>query len=121
MDVLIYGVVTIVVGISLIWWLPDRPIPVFNNNDDDSNNNNNNKRSKASKFLDSLTVRQRPILTEAEQALHQADMKGRYLNVSWTLKDLWKVLLISVFGHWLLCILELWVLVMGLLFLVQLF
>lgn len=79
---LLYGIVTMLVGVSLIWWLPDRPVQVFKGE---------NKQSKFSQLVDSFTPHQNPILTPEEQALHQADMHGRYLNVAWTMKDLWNV------------------------------
>lgn len=78
---LIYGIVTILVGISLMWWLPDRPVAVI----DKSSN-------RIARVLEAMSPKQSPVLTEEEQALHKLDMKGRFNNVSWGLKDLLKVL-----------------------------
>lgn len=77
---LIYGVVTICVGISLSWWLPGRPIPLG----DESTN-------AVAKFFQHLVPPEASMLTPEEQALHKADMKDRYVNVSWGFKELVKV------------------------------
>lgn len=77
---LIYGVVTFTIGLSLSWWLPDRPVPVLGQS-----------KTKIGRFFDSLVPKRAHILTPEEQALHMADMKGRYLNVAWGLRDLFRV------------------------------
>ncbi|KAK9456348.1 major facilitator superfamily domain-containing protein [Dipodascopsis uninucleata] len=75
---LLYGVITIIVGISLLWWLPDRP---------------NRKPSNGTKWLDRLLPSQMPILNEEESKLHKIDMKLTYNAHKWTLMDLWKILI----------------------------
>lgn len=77
---LIYGLVTVCVGISLSWWLPDRPVAVLSSS-----------QNPVGRFFERLVPKQSPVLTPEERALHQADMKGRYLNISWGLKDLFRV------------------------------
>ncbi|KAK9377251.1 major facilitator superfamily domain-containing protein [Lipomyces chichibuensis] len=74
---LIYGLVTIVVGIALLWWLPDRP----------------NIGQGPRVGLRRLIPEQRPVLDEEDFKLHFADMKATYAAHAWTLKDLVKVLL----------------------------
>lgn len=77
---LIYGIVTICVGISLVFWLPDRPVAVVASSS-----------NPIGRFFERLVPKQSPVLTAEEQALHQADMSGRYINVSWGLKELFGV------------------------------
>ncbi|KAJ8102616.1 major facilitator superfamily domain-containing protein [Lipomyces tetrasporus] len=74
---LIYGLVTIVVGISLLWWLPDRP----------------KLKPDARVGWRRLIPEQRPVLDEQDSKLHFVDMKATYVAHAWTLKDLVKVLL----------------------------
>lgn len=89
---LLYGIVTFLVGISLIWWLPDRPAPLRQSMNQSSSENE--KRNVIFRLFDKMTPEQHfSILTPEEQALHQADMHGRYLNVAWGLRDLWRVFL----------------------------
>lgn len=78
---MLYGIVTFLVGITLIWWLPDRPYPLENSN-----------KNKILAAINALTPERRSILTPEEQALHQADMEGRYNDVSWGLRDLWEII-----------------------------
>lgn len=77
---LIYGVVTVAFGVALSWWLPDRPVAVVGK-----------PQNKILRFFENLVPTQAPILTPEEQALHMADMQGRYLNVAWGLPDLLRV------------------------------
>ncbi|KAK9237982.1 major facilitator superfamily domain-containing protein [Lipomyces kononenkoae] len=74
---LIYGLVTIVVGIALLWWLPDRPKlgPAL--------------RGGWRRFI----PKQRPVLSQEDFELHFADMKATYVAQAWTLTDIAKVLL----------------------------
>lgn len=77
---LIYGLVTVCVGISLSWWLPDRPVKVVDSSD-----------NAIGRFFERLVPNQSPVLTPEEEELHRADMKGRYVDVAWTLRDLFRV------------------------------
>lgn len=79
---LIYGIVTVCVGVSLVWWLPDRPVPVVAAS-----------QNVVGRFFEKLVPKQSPVLTAEEQALHRADMRGRYTDVSWGLKDLGKIII----------------------------
>lgn len=80
---MIYGLVTVVVGVSLNWWLPDRPIKT----------NDSEPESKFLRGLLSMVPKQPRVLTEKEQELHMRDMQARYKNVSWGFKELCQVFL----------------------------
>ena len=88
----LWGLVTLIVGFSLLWWLPDRPlIP-----------GEVKKTNRWTKWLPSGS----PALTGEDATLHYKDLSKAYLNTAWTLHDLWKVfidwrlwpLLIMYFG-----------------------
>lgn len=78
---LVYGVITIACGISLFWWLPDRPI-------DDT-------PEKENKFLRNLGNAFTPPkpLTEKERVIHRKDIESRFFDTRWTFKDVGKVLI----------------------------
>ncbi|KAK5163808.1 uncharacterized protein LTR77_010482 [Saxophila tyrrhenica] len=76
---LIWGLVTLVIGFTLIWWLPDRPLPP----------GETRHRSKWTSWLPTT----KPALTGEDATLHYKDLSQAYHNSTWTLKDLWKVLL----------------------------
>ncbi|ODQ82700.1 hypothetical protein BABINDRAFT_159225 [Babjeviella inositovora NRRL Y-12698] len=78
---LVYGVITVAVGISLVWWLPDRPIAVF-------------EASKDAKqgFFARLTSPIQP-LTAEERVMHMQDMTGRYTRITYNFKDICNILL----------------------------
>lgn len=78
---MIHGIVTFLVGVSLMWWLPDRPIPLETKGG-----------NKVFRFINSLAPKSRPFLTPEEQALHQADMAGRYKDLSWGVRELWEII-----------------------------
>ncbi|KAF2483229.1 major facilitator superfamily domain-containing protein [Neohortaea acidophila] len=76
---LIWGLVTLVVGFSLLWWLPDRPlIP-----------GETRKRSRWTSWLPQPP----PVLTGEDAELHYKDLRRAYVRRNWTMKDLGKVLL----------------------------
>ncbi|EME41087.1 hypothetical protein DOTSEDRAFT_74576 [Dothistroma septosporum NZE10] len=76
---LLWGLVTLLFGFSLVWWLPDRPlIP-----------GEERKRSWMNKFL----PRPRPALTGDDAVLHYKDLKQAYHDSDWTMRDLWNVLI----------------------------
>ena len=89
---LVYGVITIAVGIVLLWWLPDRPtVP--------------GQEPETRKYLWWIP-RSAPALTGRDAEIHYYDLKRAYHRPRWTLKDLLRVfmdwrlwpLLIMYFG-----------------------
>lgn len=76
---LLWGLVTLLVGFSLLWWLPDRPLVP----------GETRKRGKWTAWLPN----NRPALTGEDAALHYKDLSQAYLNTAWNLHDLWKVLI----------------------------
>lgn len=76
---LIWGLVTLVVGFMLIWWLPDRPLAP----------GEARKISWYSKFLP-IPI---PALRGDDALLHYHDLSEAYHNSKWALTDLWKVLI----------------------------
>lgn len=76
---LIWGVVTLAVGVSLLWWLPMRPLPP----------GETRPRSKWTSWMTSTT----PILKGEDAALHYKDLSWAYQNSTWNLRDLGKVML----------------------------
>ncbi|KAH7056027.1 major facilitator superfamily domain-containing protein [Macrophomina phaseolina] len=76
---LVYGIITIVVGISLLWWLPDRPLPPGEVKD----------RSGWKKWIPQST----PALTGEDARIHYEDLRRVYHHKAWTLQDLWQVLI----------------------------
>ncbi|KAK3683243.1 hypothetical protein LTR37_020418 [Vermiconidia calcicola] len=76
---LLWGLVALVVGFSLLWWLPDRPtVP-----------GETRRRSRWASWLPTA----KPALTGEDAVLHYKDLSQAYLNTNWTLRDLSKVLL----------------------------
>lgn len=77
---LVYGCVTMAVGISLLWWLPDRP-----------NYKYNEKSSKISQFYHRFFTTKHP-LNEKDRLMHLKDIEHRYKLIKWTLKDVVQVM-----------------------------
>ncbi|PKY07455.1 permease of the major facilitator superfamily [Aspergillus campestris IBT 28561] len=78
---LVYGVITIAVGIVLLWWLPDRPtIP--------------GQEPETRKYFRWIP-RSAPALTGRDAEIHYYDLKRAYHRPRWTLKDL-----LGVFMDW---------------------
>ncbi|GMM28364.1 hypothetical protein DAMA08_010800 [Martiniozyma asiatica (nom. inval.)] len=83
----VYGAVTIICGISLVWWLPDRPSHL--------------SKAEMTKFTlrghlpDSVMNFFTPTkpLTPKQRRLHYLDMKHRYKKIRWGLKDVGKILI----------------------------
>ncbi|KAI1355185.1 vitamin H transporter 1/biotin symporter vht1 [Xylaria sp. FL0043] len=75
---LIYGLVAIVVGIALLWWLPDRPLPP----------GQPRVRTGIAKWLPTTPE----ALTGEDALIHYEDLKRVYHPRPWTLKDLVKIL-----------------------------
>ena len=76
---LLYGLVAIVLSIALLWWLPDRPLspgetPV---------------RSGWHRWI----PQSRPALTGEDAQTHYHDLTRVYRRRTWTLSDLWRVLI----------------------------
>lgn len=80
---LVYGVITIACGISLLWWLPDRP---FKTTRDYSKSSN--------KFLKLYSLIFTPThpLSADEQELHREDIEERYHLIKWTWKDVVEII-----------------------------
>ncbi|KAL8626665.1 hypothetical protein Q9189_007635 [Teloschistes chrysophthalmus] len=76
---LLYGIVGICVGISLLWWLPDRPLPP----------GETPTRTGWHKWL----PQSRPALTGEDALIHYEDLTRVYRRSQWTLKDLWRVVI----------------------------
>ncbi|KAL8685011.1 MAG: hypothetical protein Q9224_006018, partial [Gallowayella concinna] len=74
---LLYGLVGICVGISLLWWLPDRPLPP----------GETPHRTGLSKWI----PQSKPALTGEDALIHYQDLTRVYRRSQWTLKDLWLV------------------------------
>lgn len=76
---LLYGLLAIVLGIALLWWLPERPLPP----------GEERPRSRWTKWLPAL-----PEALKGEDAVvHYHDLKRVYHPRPWTLKDLGYVLI----------------------------
>ncbi|KXS95350.1 hypothetical protein AC578_9346 [Pseudocercospora eumusae] len=75
---LIWGLVTLVCGFALIWWLPERPLAP----------GEERKRTWLNKFLPAT----KPALQGEDAVLHYRELSLAYHSSNWTLRDLWKVL-----------------------------
>lgn len=74
---LLYGLVAICVGIGLLWWLPDRPLPP----------GETPERTGLHKWI----PQSRPALTGEDALIHYQDLTRVYRRPRWTMKDLWHV------------------------------
>lgn len=84
---LIYGVITMAAGISLLWWLPDRPFK----------EKTEQHQNKLLRFYHKLFTPIHP-LNDAEIAYHKKDIAHRYVNIKWTWKDV--MLIITDLRTW---------------------
>ncbi|KAL3461010.1 major facilitator superfamily domain-containing protein [Aspergillus heterothallicus] len=84
---LVYGVITVAVGIALLWWLPDRPAPPGQEQGQEQE-----AAKQQSKYLRWLP-RSPPILTGRDAEIHYRDLTRVYKRPRWTLKNLLQVLL----------------------------
>ncbi|KAJ6021460.1 hypothetical protein N7540_006964 [Penicillium herquei] len=90
---LIYGVLTIGLGFSLLWWLPDRPITP-------------GEERPPRRWFMRWVPRTSPALTGRDAVIHYHEMKRVYHAPAWSLRDLlhvfmdWRIwpLLIMYFG-----------------------
>lgn len=77
---IIYGSITVTVGISLIWWLPDRPQHMLES------------RSWYSKYdFARFLPKSTPPLNERDTELHRMDMTRHYRKLTWGWKDVAKI------------------------------
>lgn len=76
---LVYGCLTIFVGITLLWWLPDRPF-----------RETSEPKNSVTAWYNRWFTPRHP-LTEQEAILHKNDMKERYQVIHWSIKDVMNV------------------------------
>ena len=76
---LLYGLVAIVVGFGLLWWLPDRPLPP----------GEERARNRYLKWI----PESRPALTGEDARIHYEDLTRVYRRRNWTMLDIWHVLI----------------------------
>ncbi|PKS07768.1 hypothetical protein jhhlp_006376 [Lomentospora prolificans] len=76
---LLYGLVTIIVGIGLLWWLPDKPLPP----------GEVRQRSGIMRLLPATPE----ALTGEDALVHYHELRRVYHTQHWTLKDLGYVLM----------------------------
>lgn len=76
---LLYGLITFLFGIVLLWWLPNRPITP-------------GETEPKSKYLGWLP-QAKPALTGRDAEIHYHDLRRVYVRNQWTLRDLVNVLL----------------------------
>lgn len=84
---IVYGAVTVACGLSLIWWLPDRPAYLKADQ-----SNMLSLRKVIPDGIMKFFIPTQP-LSQRERRLHYLDMKYRYKNVRWGLKDVFIILL----------------------------
>lgn len=75
---LLWGIVTLLVGFALIWWLPDRPLAPG--------------ETRKAGLLDRFLPKSTPILQGRDAEFHYDHLRGAYHN-TWTWRDLYRVLL----------------------------
>lgn len=76
---LLYGLVGIIIGFSLLWWLPDRPLPP----------DEVPIRTGYLKWI----PQSRPALTGEDARIHYEDLTRVYRRRSWNMKDILLVLI----------------------------
>lgn len=76
---LLYGLVGTVVGISLLWWLPDRPLPPG--------------EVRERKGWHRYMPESRPALTGEDARIHYEDLTRVYHRRAWNMNDLWNVMI----------------------------
>ncbi|KAI1824581.1 vitamin H transporter 1/biotin symporter vht1 [Xylaria intraflava] len=76
---LVYGLVAATLGVVLLWWLPDRPLPP----------GQSRARNGIMKWLPATPE----ALTGEDALIHYEDLRRVYNPKPWTLKDLWHVLI----------------------------
>ena len=76
---LLYGLVAIILGFILLWWLPDRPI---------APGGESKTRATWQKWMPSSP----PALTGEDARTHYEDLTRVYHRKKWTLADFWPIL-----------------------------
>lgn len=76
---LIYGIVGFIVGVSLLWWLPDRPLPP----------GEVHERTGYKRFL----PKSKPALTGEDARIHYEDLTRVYNRRMWNMKDIWHIII----------------------------
>lgn len=80
---IVYGCITVFVGITLLWWLPDRPVDLVGNFEDAEK-----KFWRKIPIISKFTLPSPPKpLTLKERELHMTDMKERYVSTQYSWKD----------------------------------
>jgi len=75
---LLYGVVGFIVGVSLLWWLPDRPLPP----------GEVRERTGWKRLL----PKGKPALTGEDARVHYEDLTRVYNRRMWNMKDIWHII-----------------------------
>jgi MFS family permease len=92
---LVYGVVTVAVGIVLLWWLPDRPKPPASLNQEEQQGPGVgeivSQRKKYNPFA--WLPKSAPVLTGRDAEIHYRDLTRVYKRPRWTVRNLLAVLL----------------------------
>ena len=88
---LLYGLVGVLLGIALLWWLPDRPLPPLAGHQLTPQQQQQQPATKP-KWYHHLTPRPAAALSGADAELHYRDLEKVYHSPPWTLRDLWSVL-----------------------------
>ncbi|KAI9369060.1 major facilitator superfamily domain-containing protein [Aspergillus egyptiacus] len=78
---LVYGVITVAVGIALLYWLPDRPTP--------PGEECTTERSKWLRWIPQSP----PVLTGRDAEIHYRDLTRVYKRPRWTVRNLLQVLI----------------------------
>lgn len=77
---LIYGLLAVILGVALLWWLPDRPLPP-------------GEDKRKAKGWRRYLPRSKPALSGEDAKVHYADLTRVYHRPAWGWKDLSRVLL----------------------------
>lgn len=78
---LVYGCVTMAVGITLLWWLPDRPFRVLKERDD-----------KVHRWYRKIFTPTHPLRKPEDRELHRRDIEHRYKTIKWTWRDVMMIM-----------------------------
>lgn len=82
---LVYGLVTVVVGFGLLWWLPGRPIP--------PHHHRTGEPTSKWGIIDKWMPTSPPALKNTDAEIHFHDLNRVYHHPSWSLRDLLRVFL----------------------------
>lgn len=98
---LVYGVVTVIVGVGLLWWLPDRPVPPASfqqqhgQDGEEEEEEGKRPRRKYIYFLRKFWPKSPPALAGRDAEIHYHDLRRVYHRSRWTFSDL-----LAVFADW---------------------